>query len=159
MREQAAEPAAGAPAAGDTPRGGLPRFHVDVLPLSEGATVQVQGPELWHMTRALRLKEGDRVELFDGRGRLLRGAIRRVGPAGADVAALEPPRQLAPAGSQWTLCAACGALKGGRADWLVEKCTELGAAAFVPLLTARSPKAGDGRVDRWERVALAAAKQ
>ena len=40
------------------------------------------------------------------------------------------------------MAAACGSLKGGRADWLVEKCVELGAAAFVPLLTERSPVIG-----------------
>jgi 16S rRNA (uracil1498-N3)-methyltransferase len=51
------------------------------------------------------------------------------------------------------------ALKGGRVDWLVEKCTELGATRFVPLLTERSNVMSDGRSDRLERVALAAAKQ
>jgi len=38
--------------------------------------------------------------------------------------------------------AACGSLKGGRADWLVEKCTELGAWSLCPILTARSPSMG-----------------
>eukprot|EP00850_Spirogloea_muscicola_P002401 SM000009S23530 [mRNA] locus=s9:492458:494796:- [translate_table: standard] len=36
---------------------------------------------------------------------------------------------------------------------------ELGAAALVPLLTERSPRAAESRIDRWQRVALAAAKQ
>jgi 16S rRNA (uracil1498-N3)-methyltransferase len=35
-------------------------------------------------------------------------------------------------------------IKGGRADWLVEKCAELGAAALVPLLTERSAAVGRG---------------
>jgi RsmE family RNA methyltransferase len=51
-----------------------------------------------------------------------------------------------------------GSLKGGRADWLVEKCTELGASALQPLLTERSPSVGE-RIERWERVTLAATKQ
>ena len=37
---------------------------------------------------------------------------------------------------------ALGGLKGGRADWLVEKATELGAWALRPLLTHRSRTIG-----------------
>ena len=43
---------------------------------------------------------------------------------------------------------ACGGLKGGRADWLVEKCAELGAASLVPLLTERSPTVGGAERDK-----------
>ncbi|KAH9655552.1 16S rRNA (uracil(1498)-N(3))-methyltransferase [Citrus sinensis] len=50
-------------------------------------------------------------------------------------------------------------LKGGRADWLVEKCTELGAQSVTPLLTEHSPSISENRVDRLERVILAATKQ
>lgn len=47
-------------------------------------------------------------------------------------------------GWQWEVACACGSLKGGRSDWLVEKCAELGAATFTPLLTERSPVIGSG---------------
>lgn len=47
-------------------------------------------------------------------------------------------------GWQWDVACACGSLKGGRSDWLVEKCAELGAAALTPLLTHRSPTIGSG---------------
>jgi 16S rRNA (uracil1498-N3)-methyltransferase len=36
------------------------------------------------------------------------------------------------------LAVGCLGLSGGRSDWLVEKATELGAAALVPLVTERS---------------------
>lgn len=45
-------------------------------------------------------------------------------------------------GWQWDVACACGSLKGGRSDWLVEKAAELGAAALTPLLTQRSPTVG-----------------
>ena len=82
---------------------------------------------------------------------------------------------------------ACGTLKGGRGDWLVEKVAELGGASLLPLLTDRSPEVrfrfkfqsnlvwefgnsvksisnfcfqvNDGRAGRLDRVAQAAAKQ
>ena len=50
--------------------------------------------------------------------------------------------------------------KGGRMDLVVEKATEVGATGIVPLLTERgvvSPR--EGKVDRWRRVADAAARQ
>ena len=46
------------------------------------------------------------------------------------------------AGPKWELAAACFSLKGGRADWLVEKATELGAWGLRPILTIRSPHLG-----------------
>ena len=45
-------------------------------------------------------------------------------------------------GPKWELAVACGSLQSGRADWLVEKCTELGACSFRPVLTQRSPGIG-----------------
>ncbi|CAI6005126.1 unnamed protein product [Closterium sp. NIES-65] len=42
---------------------------------------------------------------------------------------------------------------------LCARLQELGAVGFIPLVTERSGGKGEGRVDRWERVALAAAKQ
>ena len=45
-------------------------------------------------------------------------------------------------GPKWEVVAACFSLKGGRADWLVEKVTELGAWSLRPILTVRSPHLG-----------------
>lgn len=45
-------------------------------------------------------------------------------------------------GPKWELAVACGSLQSGRADWLVEKGTELGAWSLRPVLTERSPGIG-----------------
>jgi 16S rRNA (uracil1498-N3)-methyltransferase len=50
--------------------------------------------------------------------------------------------------------------KGGRMDFLVEKAAEIGATRIVPLVTERgivTPRGG--KVERWRRVAEAAARQ
>jgi 16S rRNA (uracil1498-N3)-methyltransferase len=51
--------------------------------------------------------------------------------------------------------------KNERADWLVEKLSELGVARWVPLKTARSVvhPAGTSKYDRWRRIAIESAKQ
>ena len=45
-------------------------------------------------------------------------------------------------GPKWEVAVACFSLKKDRADWLVEKCTELGAWGLRPILTVRSPHLG-----------------
>lgn len=146
-------------ASANKPRGGLPRFYSEVLPTGKDKIVRIEGDEFWHMTKALRLGVQDRVELFNARGGLVEGVVLRVERSSADIVALEEPLLLTPTGVQWHVFAAFGTLKGGRADWLIEKCTELGASSVTPLLTERSTLISENRVDRWQRVMLAAIKQ
>ncbi|KAL5210125.1 hypothetical protein ABZP36_005748 [Zizania latifolia] len=124
-----------------------------------GEVIRIQGDEFWHMTRVLRLGINDRVELFDGAGGLVEGSIQKVDKGGSDVELLEDSRLMAPRGIQWHVFAAFGTLKGGRTDWLVEKCTELGACSVTPLLTERCHTIAENRVDRLQRLVLAAVKQ
>ncbi|KAG7594670.1 Ribosomal RNA small subunit methyltransferase E [Arabidopsis thaliana x Arabidopsis arenosa] len=140
-------------------RGGLPRFFSDDLPSRQGGSVRVQGSEFWHMAKVLRLKQEDRVELFNGKGGLVEGCIQSIDKTGVDFIAHEDQKVILPQGIQWQVFAAFGTLKGGRADWLIEKCTELGASSVTPLLTERSSIISKNRVDRLERVSFAAAKQ
>ncbi|XP_041010669.1 ribosomal RNA small subunit methyltransferase E isoform X1 [Juglans microcarpa x Juglans regia] len=139
--------------------GGLPRFFSEVLPPSKGGIVHIQGDEFWHMSKVLRLSTNDRVELFNGKGGLIGGCIQRIDRCGLDFVALEDPKLVPTPGAYWHVFAAFGTLKGGRADWLVEKCTELGASSVTPLLTERSSSISENRVDRLQRVVLAATKQ
>ncbi|KAI5661199.1 hypothetical protein M9H77_20522 [Catharanthus roseus] len=140
-------------------RGGLHRFYSEKFPGSKGDFVRLQGDEFFHMTKVLRLKVNDRIELFNGKGGLVEGCIQTIDRTGADIAALEQPKLLPPLTTQWHVYAAFGTLKGGRADWLVEKCTELGASSLTPLLTERCQSISENRVDRLQRVIFAASKQ
>ncbi|XP_010557524.1 PREDICTED: uncharacterized protein LOC104826496 [Tarenaya hassleriana] len=140
-------------------RGGLPRFFSEDLPSRKGGLVRVRGSEFWHMCKVLRLKLDDRVELFNGKGGLVEGCIQSIDKTGIDFIALEGQRVIPRQGMQWHVFAAFATLKGGRADWLIEKCTELGASSVTPLLTERSSLISENRVDRLERVSFAAAKQ
>ncbi|KAK9176579.1 hypothetical protein WN944_028596 [Citrus x changshan-huyou] len=105
-----------------------------------------EGDEFWHMMKVLRLSTNDRVELFNGKGGLIEGCIQRIDRTGLDVVALEDLKLVLPQHTQWNVFAAFGTLKGGRADWLVEKCTELGAQSVTPLLTERSPSISENRM-------------
>ena len=108
------------------------------------------------VTSVLRMKAGDRLTLFDGSGpewaaELIHGGksarvrlIERRDPA-------PPPRRAV------TLCQAL--LKGERMEWVLQKGTELGIAAFQPLLTERVVAQKEEVPARWRRIVIEAAEQ
>lgn len=123
-----------------------------------------------HARHVLRLAEGTTVELFDDAGRVARGTLGYASATGGRGEAIATVSLLGPiaepgAGTTGGLVVASAVPKGDRADWLVEKLSELGAAEWVPLITARSvvvPQAGGGgsnKVQRWRRLAVESAKQ
>ena len=134
-----------------------PRFAIRRGAIA-GDIARVTGDELHHLRDVMRLRAGDRVTLIADSGEIHEGAIERVEPACATVAIARsypnpPPR--------CRLILAPGLIKAPRMDFLVEKAAELGAVELWPLICARSPARNPGveRLARWERIAVAAAKQ
>jgi 16S rRNA (uracil1498-N3)-methyltransferase len=101
--------------------------------------------ESHHLTRVLRLKEGDKVELFDGTGALYTGTIDRIGKQVTVNSVSQAKSPVAQQGGSVVVCQ--GDLKGGKMDFLVEKCTELGVDRFIPFSAGRS----QGRLDESRR--------
>jgi 16S rRNA (uracil1498-N3)-methyltransferase len=123
-----------------------------------GATAVLAGDAGHRLARVMRVQPGDELRVFDGRGgeRLARVAA----VAGGEVTlalldAVEPPPE---APIDVVLC--CAFPRAQRGDWIVEKATELGVAAFVHLEATRAVlQPGDGRLARWHRIAISAAEQ
>ena len=119
----------------------------------------VIGPdESHHLRDVLRLETGAEVELFDAAGRAAVATIVELaGPLIiVNVGAVKTSTQLA---IELTIAAAVP--KGDRAEWMIEKLCELGVTAFIPLEAARSVvlPTGKGKAERWQRIAIEAAKQ
>jgi 16S rRNA (uracil1498-N3)-methyltransferase len=91
--------------------------------------------DLHHLSRVLRLRDGESVSLSDGRGGWRMGEWR----SGVVLPVGEMHREDAPR----ACVVACAIPKGDRADWMVQKLTELGAMELIFLHCARS-------VVRWE---------
>jgi 16S rRNA (uracil1498-N3)-methyltransferase len=106
----------------------------------------------------LRLAVGDPVELFDDAGAVGPGVIARCSAEGVavTVASVRPAQRAA-----FAFVVASALPKGSRGDWMIEKLGELGAAAFIPLLTERSVVTPEGKnkLQRWQRLAEEAARQ
>lgn len=120
--------------------------------------VPLEAGQAWHAREALRLSEGAVVEVFDDGGAVASGEL--VFDGGRGVAVRVGRVEEAGAGSVRIVVAAA-VPKGERADWMVEKLSELGVSRFVPLAAERSvvlPE-GKGKHDRWVRIAIESAKQ
>jgi 16S rRNA (uracil1498-N3)-methyltransferase len=127
-----------------------------------GESAAITGAELEHMRKVLRLGPGDRVTLFDDEGWEHEGTIRSYADGIGEVRIVKSYRPQRESPIRITLAQALG--KGDKFDWVVEKATELGAAAVVPFLCRRTvPKpdvAGrEKKRTRWQRIAVGAAKQ
>ncbi len=130
------------------------RVHVPILSVGR---LTLPSAEAHHVRDVLRLGVGDDLELFDAAGGT--GSARIVSVTDGvevDVSAITIADRPAV-----ELTVAAAVPKGDRADWMVEKLSELGVARFVPLAAARSVVVPGGRnkIERWERIAVEAAKQ
>jgi 16S rRNA (uracil1498-N3)-methyltransferase len=131
------------------------RVHLPAIVVGEST---LPADQAHHVRDVLRLGEGDNVEVFDAMGRTASGVLSRVTPSQVRVEVKEITE--APANT-FRLTVASALPKGTRADWMIEKLSELGVETFIPLRTTRSVVHPEGRnkLARWERIASESAKQ
>ena len=117
----------------------------------------VRGDDHRHLSRVLRLQPGDTLLLSQGDGRVAEAVIlaldreeTRCRTTAVHAQYNEPPVAV-------TVCQ--GILKNhSKLDWLVEKGTELGMHAFIPMHTERTI-GKSVKTERLQHLAVAAAKQ
>lgn len=131
-------------------------------PLKPDAVAQVEGSAANHILRVLRLQVGDALVVFDGRGGEYEARIEgtRKDTVLVAVGAHRPVERESPL----AVTLAQGVARGERMDVVVQKATELGVRAIVPLLTERTVvrlDAGrsDSKLRHWSAVAVAACEQ
>jgi 16S rRNA (uracil1498-N3)-methyltransferase len=122
----------------------------------------IVGAELAHLRKVLRLGPGDHLTVFDNTGWEHDAVIRSFAPDRADIDILRSYQAERESSLQITL--ALGLTKGEKTDFIIEKATELGVQTIVPFRSSYTvPKLDDrkieARTERWQRIALSAAKQ
>ncbi len=145
----------------------MDRFYLpDLAGVRPGAELRLGGAEAHHLARVKRLRPGDRVRLFDGRGAEVEAEVGPLLPGGDGVALrvvgarVEPEAALA-----IDVVLGVAPPQGDRLDLVIEKGTELGMAGFFPLVARRGVVRlkGSGReaakVEKWRRRSIEAAKQ
>ena len=135
------------------------RLYVDA-PLAAGQRLDLPpGPARHAQVR--RVQPGDALLLFDGRGGEWQARVQAMGRQSVHVELLAHAavdRELRP-----RVTLAVGMPANERMDWLVEKATELGAAALQPLLCERSVlrlqgERAERKREHWQAQAVAAAE-
>lgn len=123
--------------------------------LASGATLQLSGNAAHYLGHVLRLKEGERIAVFNGENGEFAARISYVAKKEIGLV-IEEQRRPAEKGTGLTVCFA--PIKGGRLETIIEKATELGADVLQPVLTQRSVVDKVNR-ERAESIAREAAEQ
>lgn len=136
------------------------RFYIPAGQWNPDA-LKLEGDEAHHALNVLRLKQGDRAVVFNGRGAEATVEITDVRKNAIDLRRIHDSKS-AQLPCRITLAQAIP--KGKNMDLIVQKATELGAAGIVPLLSDRTViqyEAGEHekKREKWEAVAIEAAKQ
>lgn len=122
------------PATPAWPPKSLPRLYV-AAPLDAAARIELGPAQANYLGNVMRLREGDRLLVFDGANGEWLAEIVEAGKKRMKLAVVEAAR---PQESVPDLWLAFAPVKKGRVDWLVEKSIELGVARLLPVITQRT---------------------
>ena len=122
------------PATPAWPPKSLPRLHVRAA-LGVDARVELDPAQANYLGNVMRMKEGDRLLLFDGASGEWLAEVAEASKRRMTLSVIEPTR---PQESVPDLWLAFAPVKKGRVDWLVEKAVELGVARLLPVVTRRT---------------------
>nr|WP_319570766.1 16S rRNA (uracil(1498)-N(3))-methyltransferase [uncultured Draconibacterium sp.] len=127
------------------------------VPDISGAEVILNETESKHAIRVLRLKEGDEIELVDGKGGFYKARIQNVNPKKCQLSIIESQTDFGK--KDFHLHIAIAPTKNiDRTEWFLEKCTEIGIDEVTPLLSEHSERKVI-KPERLEKILVSAMKQ
>ena len=125
-------------------------------------TIRISGDLLHHLRDSLRIHPGDSLALNDGCGSRYRVEVTHVTSQAIDSCIVD--RQTEPASMTSPIVLGQALIKGDKMDWVIQKATELGVAAIVPIHSTHSvikpnPERLEHQRSRWKRIVRDAAQQ
>ncbi len=137
------------------------RVHVDGE-LAIGDTVSLPETAATHLLRVLRLQPGDACVLFNGDAHDYNARIAAISKRDAAVEIMSASRLDNESPLRIVLLQALA--RGDKMDWILQKATELGVVAIVPVASERSEVKLDGersgkRAAHWHSVVVSACEQ
>lgn len=135
------------------------RFFVDENGFRDGVAC-LEESDARHACRVLRLAPGDQVELMDG-ARRFRAEIL---PGAGDAVRCRLVEELPSTEAALRITLFQGLPKAEKMEFIVQKLTELGAVAVVPVTMERcvarmTERDGEKKRERWQKIVREAAKQ
>ncbi|MGJ3233102.1 MAG: RsmE family RNA methyltransferase [Oceanicaulis sp.] len=131
-----------------------PRLYLDA-PFTAGARLDLEKDQAHYLVNVMRRSAGDVLRVFNGRDGEWRAEIAEASKRRAALQLRERTRDQAAAPD---LHLFFSPVKKARTDFIVEKATELGAAAITPVMTRRT-MADRVRTDRLQALVREAAEQ
>lgn len=121
----------------------------------------LHGPEAHHARDVLRLKAGDKIVVFNGRGREITATVAAAGKNQLEL------RKLTETETPHLRCRIVlgqAIPKGKNMDLIVQKAVEIGAAEIFPIISERTivdldPDTSQQKRSKWQAIAIEAAKQ
>ena len=126
-------------------------YQPDISPIA-----QLSEEEAHHAFHVLRLREGDKIGLLDGKG--MRAIARIVTISKKGVSAEVEEESLTPKPMRSLQLVIAPVKNMDRFEWLVEKATEIGVAAITPVICRRSERK-DLKTERLRKLIISASKQ
>ena len=139
----------------------MPRFFMDASKILDGR-VLLDADETRHAVSVFRIKKGESLDLFDGKGHRFLGTAGEITGGRLSVNITEKTEAIFPSPVQITL--GVGVFRPERMEILVQKACELGAHAILPLITERSivklsPERWEAKHKRWQKIIQESCKQ
>lgn len=138
------------------------RFFVKKENIYSGG-ITIEGEDVQHISRVLRLKEGDKIVLCDQSGIDYNVSIENISKNTIRTTIIDKEQSKGEPSIEVVLYQ--GIPKSTKMDLIIQKCTEMGITRIVPVFTARtvvrleSEKDEIKKVARWTKIAEEAAKQ
>lgn len=126
-----------------------------------GSRIELDEEESHHAARVIRVREGEAVTVLNGAGSIFECVVDSISKRAVTLE-VKSKAQAPPLPYRLTLVQAIP--KGKVMDLIVQKATELGAVAIVPIVTERTiveiaDEAAETKIRKWRAVALEAIKQ
>ena len=139
----------------------MQRYFISPAQFQEDTAV-ITGEDARHITKVMRGRPGDQFYVSDGVTREVLAAIKEIGPDSVIAEVIEELAMTQEPHLKVTIAQSLP--KGDKMELVIQKCTEIGAAAFVPFLSERTIVQYDAkkeakRLDRWRKITKEAAEQ
>lgn len=137
-------------------------MHRFFVPQLYNEAMTITGVDARHISKVLRMQPGDALQIVSDDGV---SAVAKIAAIDSEAVTVHCVEKLAESHEpQVRLILAQGLAKGEKMDFIIQKAVEMGAYSVVPVAMEHSVVRLDGakaakKVDRWQKIAEAAAKQ
>lgn len=140
----------------------MPGFFIDNCENISDTGITICGEDARHISRSLRMKVGEMLDVSDFSG--YKYSCRISGFTDDEVKLEILEKKLCESEPSVKVRIFQALPKGDKLDTVIQKCTELGAYDYTPVLTSRcisrpDEKSAKKKVERWQKISAEAAKQ